>query len=65
MRDGSYSAVLAALLKELASLQVFLLSCKVQSNALVVLLRCLWTWLTHNSTQLTDPLLTLHYEKKQ
>lgn len=65
MRDSSYSAVLATLLEELAGLQVFLLSCKVQSNALVVLLRRLWTWLTHNSTQLTDLSLTLHYERNQ
>lgn len=36
--NGSYSAVLPTLLKELASLKVFLLSLKVQSNALVVLL---------------------------
>lgn len=39
----SYSAVLSTLLKELASLQVFLFSLKVQSDALIVLLRRLRT----------------------
>lgn len=41
---GSYSAELATFLKELASLQVFPLSCEVQSDAPVVLLRRLRTW---------------------
>lgn len=44
VKKCSYSAELATFLKELASLQVFPLSCKVQSDALVVLLRRLRTW---------------------
>ena len=42
-REISYSAVLPTLLKELAGLQVFLFSLKVESDALVVLLRRLRT----------------------
>lgn len=42
-RESSYSAVLPTLLKELAGLQVFLFSLKVESDALVVLLRRLRT----------------------
>lgn len=39
----SYSAVLPTLLEELSSLQVFLLSLKVESDALIILLRRLRT----------------------
>lgn len=69
MRESSYSAVLATLLEELASLQVFLLSRKVESDALVVLLRRLRTWLTHTAAvmhfdiQLTEPLLRVPCEE--
>lgn len=54
----SYSAVLATLVKELAGLQVFFLSRKVESDALVVLLSRLRTWLTH-----TAAVMNFHFQQ--
>lgn len=49
MGKSSYSAVLATFLKELSSLQMFLFSSKIESNALVVLLCGLRTWSAHST----------------